>query len=226
MTKLFLTRLASVSALALIGGLTMAPAIVQAEDCLLDRDNDGVVDAATDNDAGANSADNDDRLACGRNATATGAFAVAIGSGSDATGTSSIALGGGSQATTARTIAIGGDGEDFRTTYDNDENPATAEVAIPGFATSGAIALGTGSMAIGVDAFASQLNSLAIGASSRATGENSIANGTISIASRLESIANGFNSNASAIRSIAIGTSSTASGENSTASGALSAANG
>ena len=43
------------------------------DDCLLDRDNDGVVDAATDNDGGANSNDQDNALACGVGAQATGA---------------------------------------------------------------------------------------------------------------------------------------------------------
>ncbi len=45
------TLLASTAGAALL----LAPQQAKAEDCLLDRDNDGVVDAGTDNDAGANS---------------------------------------------------------------------------------------------------------------------------------------------------------------------------
>ena len=63
---------ASLFALSL---LSISPA--KADDCLLDRDNDGVVDAATDNDGGANSNNDDSSTACGVGAnTGTAAFAV------------------------------------------------------------------------------------------------------------------------------------------------------
>ena len=47
---------------------------VQADECLLDRDNDGVVDAGMDNDGGADSSGSDARVACGVGAQATGGF--------------------------------------------------------------------------------------------------------------------------------------------------------
>ncbi|MCX7864001.1 MAG: hypothetical protein N2423_03025 [Novosphingobium sp.] len=78
------------AALALAAGLAgawlVAASPALAKDCLLDRDNDGVVDAGTDNDGAANSNDVDFRLACGVSAQATGAQSTSIGAESDATG--------------------------------------------------------------------------------------------------------------------------------------------
>ena len=66
----------------------MPVAAVHAEDCLLDRDNDGNVDAgSTDNDGGANSNGDNRALACGIGAIATGANgSTALGSDAAATG--------------------------------------------------------------------------------------------------------------------------------------------
>ncbi|MEM1196752.1 MAG: hypothetical protein AAGH57_11655, partial [Pseudomonadota bacterium] len=60
---------------------------VRADDCLLDRDNDGNVDGgSTDNDGGADSGGSDSSIACGVGAQATGSFASAFGSASNASG--------------------------------------------------------------------------------------------------------------------------------------------
>lgn len=69
-----------------------------AETYLLDRNNNGEVDPGTDNDGGADAESEDNQLACGvgatatgDNSTATGAFSVARGNNNTATGTSSLA---------------------------------------------------------------------------------------------------------------------------------------
>lgn len=103
-----------------IGSLAMQPRTAQAEDRLLDRGNDGVVDAATDNDGGANSNDADLNLACGVNAQAKGAdstsvgansradhFASAVGVNAQATGTNSTSIGTDSLAAQEYTSALG-----------------------------------------------------------------------------------------------------------------------
>ena len=72
--------------------LVLHPQDAQAEDCLLDRNNDGQVTVATtysngyvnsawspDNDAGSTSADNDEKVACGAGANASGHSSTAIG---------------------------------------------------------------------------------------------------------------------------------------------------
>ena len=131
-------------------GITLAWGVLGAEaaradDCLLDRDNDGVVDAGTDNDGGADSANGDTRLACGVGASAlsiggtalgyqatvaSGADnAVAIGFLANAEGDSSIAMGAGSDALLNESIAIGGDSDDAG--------------ALGAQATIGAVAIGT-----------------------------------------------------------------------------------
>jgi hypothetical protein len=77
-TATYRLRTALLAGAASLAALTMfAPGQqARADDCLMDRDNDGVVDAATDNDASANSSNDDTSLACGTNALATGAYAT------------------------------------------------------------------------------------------------------------------------------------------------------
>jgi hypothetical protein len=85
-----MTRSRKVPKIALLSGAALAALALsalpaeqaRAEDCLLDRDNDGVVDAGTDNDGGADSGGLNSRLACGVNATASGANSTAIGASS------------------------------------------------------------------------------------------------------------------------------------------------
>lgn len=83
MTKAALTanRLLALSGASALALIALQPDTAQADDCLLDRDDDGVVDAATDNDGGANSNDIDNRLACGTGAVASGSSSTAVGSG-------------------------------------------------------------------------------------------------------------------------------------------------
>src|SRR6185369_14758441 len=71
----------------------VAPQPAHADDCLLDTNNDGDADATIDTDGGADSAGVDARLACGVNATASGAGSAAIGGGATASGTSATAVG-------------------------------------------------------------------------------------------------------------------------------------
>ena len=81
MTRLPLHTSAAALALA-VAMLAAAPA--QAEDCLLDTNNDGVATAGTDTDGGADSQAADTRLACGIGATATGINGTALGTSSSA----------------------------------------------------------------------------------------------------------------------------------------------
>ena len=73
--------------------VSMQPETVQADDCLLDTNNDGNADTNVDTDNNANSDNVDARLACGTNANATGAFGTAVGSESEATASEATALG-------------------------------------------------------------------------------------------------------------------------------------
>ena len=121
----FNRRVAFIVGLALastVGGL-LQPGEARADDCLLDSNNDGVATATTDTDGGANSAGDDQRLACGVGASATGTYSMAIGQfatasagdstaigwGTDATGTNAVALGDLAQATAGAATALGGD---------------------------------------------------------------------------------------------------------------------
>jgi len=89
------TLLSAASALPLaLAATTFTATPAMAEDCLLDRDNDGVVDAGTDNDGGASSGNDDLRLACGVGASAVGSYSTALGAGSVASGNSAISLKG------------------------------------------------------------------------------------------------------------------------------------
>ena len=95
-------RLVAQFAWALVCGLALAtlltPAQTRAEDCLLDRNDDGQADTG-DDDGGANSADDDARIACGVGAQATAARSTAIGGNSFAPGERATALDSFAQAT-------------------------------------------------------------------------------------------------------------------------------
>ena len=88
------TLLASLVSAGVLAALHVSPQAALADDCLLDRDNDGNVDAgSTDNDGGANSNDSDSSTACGVGATATGSFSTALGSAAVASATRTVAVG-------------------------------------------------------------------------------------------------------------------------------------
>src|SRR5262245_56090756 len=77
--------------------LIVAPQPAQAEDCLLDTNDNGTATATTDTDGGAESgvSPTPERLACGPGATATGSFSTAVGADTVATATDSTAVGNG-----------------------------------------------------------------------------------------------------------------------------------
>ncbi|MEL6485531.1 MAG: hypothetical protein AAFQ13_00105, partial [Pseudomonadota bacterium] len=80
--------------LGVLASFAMPVEQARADDCLLDRDNDGNVDAgSTDNDGGADSNNNDTSIACGVGASATGTFSSAFGSNSNASGDRSVSIG-------------------------------------------------------------------------------------------------------------------------------------
>lgn len=122
---------------------------IHAEDCLLDRDNDGVVDVTTDTYGAANSNDQNEALACGIRATATGTQATSVGTDFLATGNFSVAVGNDSDATQTSSTAVG---------Y---------------FAG----ATGEGSSAVGRSAVSSGNQSVALGFNTDATARGSIAIG-------------------------------------------------
>ena len=73
--------------------ISLQPETVQADDCLLDTNNDGNADTNVDTDNNADSSNVDARLACGTNALASGSFGTAVGSESEATASEAVALG-------------------------------------------------------------------------------------------------------------------------------------
>ena len=54
-----------IALLAAVGIAALMATPARADDCLLDRNNNGIADAATDNDNSADSGDADSALACG-----------------------------------------------------------------------------------------------------------------------------------------------------------------
>ena len=96
--------------LGVVASIAMPVEQARADDCLLDRDDDGNVDVGpTDNDAGANSNNVDARLACGTNAQATGSFGTAVGSESEASASEATAVGNDAVASASDATAIGSD---------------------------------------------------------------------------------------------------------------------
>ena len=167
--------------------LSVSPA--KADDCLLDRDNDGVVDAATDNDGGANSNNDDSSTACGVGAnTGTAAFATAIGSNSNATADRTVAVGRLADATAADATALGHNAD----------------------------ATGASSLAVGQSAISSALNAVAVGQSAQASAESAVALGQSSAASATGAVALGSDATSSQAGGIAIGQNANASGPSTT----------
>ena len=133
--------------------------ITYAEDCILDFNNN----SAADGTGGAFSSGNDLRLACGRDAQATGINTTAVGyaaiaSGSNsasfgrdakAIGNSSTALGRSAQANSSQSIAIGTSAE------------ASGVQAIA--LGEEAVASASGAIAIGADVIANKANTMTVG---------------------------------------------------------------
>ena len=175
---------------------------LNADDCLLDSNNNGVADAGIDTDQSANSNDLDDNFACGKNSQATGARSTAVGStsisiaaGTTAVGASANASGiyataFGFQATATKpgATSLGG----FSSVTSNHGLAAGYKASIEAN-SRGAIAIGSsatvnrnaaGAIAIGGDANADDIGArsssryaIAIGADARATAEGAIAIG-------------------------------------------------
>ena len=157
--KSFLSSGAAVLALSLALPM-LAPQAAFADDCLLDRNNNGDVDLS-DDDAGADSGGEDFSLACGFNAAASGTNSTALGAGADATTTQSTAIGFRAQATGENATAIGG-------------GDTTATAARATGAQSIAIGGGNGTDT-DVGALASGSEAIAIGNNTEATGAFSVA---------------------------------------------------
>lgn len=185
------------SAALLLGSTALAalimPAPARADDCLLDRDDDGNVDLLNvDNDGGADSNDDDASLACGVGAEATGQFATALGSNALASGDRTVAVGRIAQATAADATALGQNARaqsisSIALGQASFANGVSA-IAIGGdgvdMGSSGAQANGDGAVALGADAFAGEDRALALGGNALASGLGSVALGANSVSDR------------------------------------------
>ena len=101
----------SLAALAVLLGvwaLWLMPGWALADDCHLDRDDDGRVDRGSiDNDGDADSGGDDSRLACGVGALANAPRSTAVGGNSFALGERAVAMGSFAQATAYYATAVG-----------------------------------------------------------------------------------------------------------------------
>ncbi|MEM8987787.1 MAG: YadA-like family protein [Pseudomonadota bacterium] len=222
MTMKFGLRTALVLTLSM--GAMGATSQVQAEDCILDIDGDGVADGTA---GAASNSGEDSNLACGANAAASGAaFATAIGADSSASGTGSTAVGNGADAAGDGGVAIG----------DLSQSAERAAIAVgPGANVVGEDAIGIGravtidapgAVAIGSDAEVRALTGTAIGAGAAVDGSDGVAIGVLAEAGANDALALGGNALASAEGATAVGDDAVASGvesfagaENATASG-------
>ena len=179
---------------------------VQAYDCVLDTDGDGIGNGT----AGANSSDNSLRVACGENATASGSFSTAVGTSSTASMEASTAFGNLASATGGNSTAIG-----RSASAAGDSSTALGESAsAAGFAT---VALGQSSTAFGS-------TSTAVGESSAAESSSS-ALGSFALARGVASTAIGRSASASGPWSTAVGFSSDAHSEGAVALGSRAGEN-
>ncbi|MGH8336660.1 MAG: hypothetical protein ACRETL_07580, partial [Gammaproteobacteria bacterium] len=106
--KTLVTRSILLSGTAIMAAaLPLGAPPARADECLLDRNNNGAVDPGIDNDGGADSGGVDGRLACGINAVASGASSMAVGDNSRATGNSANAIGTSSTASGTSSTAVG-----------------------------------------------------------------------------------------------------------------------
>ena len=137
------------------GEAMLAPQAAFADDCLLDRNNNGDVDLS-DDDGGANSFNVNSRLACGVDATATGDFSTALGYNSEATMNNTTAVGAAAHATGLRSTAIG-------TASDATMEDSTA-------VGDNSQATGIRSTAVGERAEATMTDATAVGQDAQATG--------------------------------------------------------
>ncbi len=240
----------SAGALALVAGIGLgATPPAYAGDCLLDTNNDGDADSNIDTVAGANSNSIAFRLACGEDATATGASSTAVGHLTEATGNSSTAVGKLAKASTLATTALGnnswaggnsatavGEGA-IATGFQSSafgrsaHTPGSNSTAI-GFAAatstgdnatavghSATTSTGNNATAVGYNADALGSASSAFGATADASGSQSTAIGYTADAAGGNAIALGYNANASSTQSTALGAFTSSSGINSTALG-------
>ena len=126
----------------LLGGFLVSP--IQAEDCILDTDGDGLADG-TD---GASSSSDSANLACGTSASA-GSFSTAIGSSASANGNSTVAMGTSASATGGFSVAVGREAS----------SAGSASVAVGVAASSGA----SNSTALGRSAAANSSAATSVG---------------------------------------------------------------
>ena len=193
---------ASIAAL-LTGVASMSLATpAQADDCLLDTNDDGDADTDVDTDGGAES-DDETNLACGTDATATGSDAIAIGNQATADGGDAIAIGG---------------NRDF-TDANNNGIPDVNEDADPANDVNNTMAIGPSTTAVGGQAVAMGPGATAFGWRSVADAERATALGHLADAGGVRSVAVGEAANASGDGAIALGNESVASGANSVAIG-------
>ncbi|MFN7159602.1 MAG: hypothetical protein ACK4MR_13070, partial [Erythrobacter cryptus] len=228
---------ASLGALAVAlaaASLIAAPHEARAETCLLDRDNDGVVDAGTDDDGGANDQSGEDtNLACGVGAEASGGFGItAIGRFATANGGNSVAVGNRATAAESGSIAIGGDDDDAD--FIGAQALQVGSIAIGADAQASGVAavalgqassgLGNFSTATGAQAKAEGQQATALGARAEALGDFSTATGTFAKAEGLSANALGGFAQALGNNSTAVGTAARAEGSRATALGGLTEA--
>lgn len=93
----------SLCAAALVAGFSGSAG---AAECLLDTNDDGMVDAA-DTDGGATSDGTGDTLACGAGAEAVGDYSTAIGANSSAAGSYGVTVGNSARSGGPGSIAVG-----------------------------------------------------------------------------------------------------------------------
>jgi autotransporter adhesin len=165
--------LASASAVALWlaqGAMTE----VQAASCGLALDDN---DANINTVGGADSNGINSRLACGKDATASGGFGTAVGSSAQATGNDATALGSIAQATDLNSTAVG---------FISDAT-AGGSTAIG----AGTDATGIQSTAVGEAAQATNTGSTALGRSANASAQGSVALGAFSVADQINTVSVG-----------------------------------
>lgn len=230
--SMFLKSTVAAATIATIPFLFSVPA--QADECLIDIDDDFAADEvlAVDQDSNEN-------LVCGRSSTATtgaidavayghltdaGTNATAIGDTAQATGAGSTALGSDTEALGKGSIAIGADSDpaDQFSDANGKGAQATAEYALAlGVDTS---ASGARATAIAIGASASGTESTVIGFLASATGAEGLALGRRTEATVFRATAIGSSAKATGVNSMSIGRGSIASATNATAIGEVAQA--
>ncbi len=178
---------ASLASLIMVGSMTLAAAPAQAQECLLDINDDNV--AGPGDTDGAADSDGAFSLACGSFAVST-VQGTAVGSSSVAV-VRGTAVGAASRARGEDSTAIG-----FDTLASGDRSTAVG---------SGSRAAGSQSTALGVESSATAINSSAIGTRSLASGLGSTALGAFSTALGDNSVALGNRSTANEELTVSVG---------------------